>query len=488
LAYWLESVPARPRVRQQTLRLQSAFLGLIDTSRARLHLALFLCIFFAGVFGFVIHPPHQLKVSADGRVLNVLTRQRNLHTLLSYIGITEAPGDVLLRSGNEVSLQRAVPVIVEVDGRTLSWRTRSETVGSVLHELGIDVSAYDSVKLDGAEVGINDLVPVSGVPLAGSDGLGPDGAEEGFRLSIHRALPMTILEDGKLVPYRTARPSVEMALSDAGIRLGPGDEVDPPLTALVTSGMRVTVKHAKAVTLVVGNTSIVVYTQKAQLKDTLAEAGLRLGSDDRVEPGVEAAVTDGMTARLVRVGGRELSEREAVTKKTVFKPDESLSGNNYRVVTGRDGVRTRQYRVVIEDGQEKEKKLIRETLDPEPVATVIYYPAGTAAPTGLPEGNINVTGVNHVYATWYNPASSGKPLSDPAYNVTKTGMSVTRGIIAVDPHVIPLGTRMYVPGYGFGIAADTGGGIKGNMIDLGYADGVSPDWHTGWVDVYLLSP
>jgi 3D (Asp-Asp-Asp) domain-containing protein len=47
---------------------------------------------------------------------------------------------------------------------------------------------------------------------------------------------------------------------------------------------------------------------------------------------------------------------------------------------------------------------------------------------------------------------------------------------------------MYVPGYGFGIAADTGGGIKGNMIDLGYADGVSPDWHTGWVDVYLLSP
>jgi 3D (Asp-Asp-Asp) domain-containing protein len=45
-----------------------------------------------------------------------------------------------------------------------------------------------------------------------------------------------------------------------------------------------------------------------------------------------------------------------------------------------------------------------------------------------------------------------------------------------------------VPGYGFAIAADTGGGIIGHMIDLGYPDGVPVDWHTGWVDVFLLAP
>jgi 3D (Asp-Asp-Asp) domain-containing protein len=49
---------------------------------------------------------------------------------------------------------------------------------------------------------------------------------------------------------------------------------------------------------------------------------------------------------------------------------------------------------------------------------------------------------------------------------TATGMPVGPGVVAVDPAVIPLGTRMYVPGYGKGVAADVGGGVKGAIIDL----------------------
>jgi 3D (Asp-Asp-Asp) domain-containing protein len=49
---------------------------------------------------------------------------------------------------------------------------------------------------------------------------------------------------------------------------------------------------------------------------------------------------------------------------------------------------------------------------------------------------------------------------------TATGMPVGPGVVAVDPSVIPLGTRMNVPGYGNGVAADVGGGIKGDTIDL----------------------
>jgi 3D (Asp-Asp-Asp) domain-containing protein len=51
---------------------------------------------------------------------------------------------------------------------------------------------------------------------------------------------------------------------------------------------------------------------------------------------------------------------------------------------------------------------------------------------------------------------------------TATGMPVGRGVVAVDPSVIPLGSRLYVPGYGNGVAADVGGGIQGNIIDLWY--------------------
>ena len=60
--------------------------------------------------------------------------------------------------------------------------------------------------------------------------------------------------------------------------------------------------------------------------------------------------------------------------------------------------------------------------------------------------------------------------------------------MAVDPDVIPLGTHMYIPGYGFGVAADTGGAISGNMIDLGYPDCYSSNWISHWVEIQILAP
>jgi len=52
--------------------------------------------------------------------------------------------------------------------------------------------------------------------------------------------------------------------------------------------------------------------------------------------------------------------------------------------------------------------------------------------------------------------------------MTAIGRPAGHGIVAVDPRVIPLGTRMYIPGYGHALAGDTGGAIHGNRIDLGF--------------------
>jgi len=61
---------------------------------------------------------------------------------------------------------------------------------------------------------------------------------------------------------------------------------------------------------------------------------------------------------------------------------------------------------------------------------------------------------------------TGKLPCDPWYGITASGMHVRHGVVAVDRTLIPLGTRLYVEGYGFAIAADVGGAIRGYKIDL----------------------
>jgi 3D (Asp-Asp-Asp) domain-containing protein len=68
---------------------------------------------------------------------------------------------------------------------------------------------------------------------------------------------------------------------------------------------------------------------------------------------------------------------------------------------------------------------------------------------------------------------------------TATGMPVGHGVVAVDPSVIPLGTRMYVPGYGNGVAADVGGGIKGDTIDLWMTPSECTSWGRRTVTITL---
>jgi 3D (Asp-Asp-Asp) domain-containing protein len=92
----------------------------------------------------------------------------------------------------------------------------------------------------------------------------------------------------------------------------------------------------------------------------------------------------------------------------------------------------------------------------------------------------------NVYATWYNASHGGRAPGDPNYGRTATGVYATHGVVAVDPKVIPLGTRMYIPGYGYAVAADTGGGVRGNHIDLAFPEGVANPWATGNVTIQIL--
>lgn len=86
-----------------------------------------------------------------------------------------------------------------------------------------------------------------------------------------------------------------------------------------------------------------------------------------------------------------------------------------------------------------------------------------------------------VEATAYSPMESGMS----AY--TATGTLCQRGVIATDPNFIPLGTKVYIPGYGYAVAADTGGAIVGNIIDIAFDTvGECYEWGRQYLDIYII--
>lgn len=98
-----------------------------------------------------------------------------------------------------------------------------------------------------------------------------------------------------------------------------------------------------------------------------------------------------------------------------------------------------------------------------------------------------------VVATGYTAGyeSTGKKPNHPSYGITYSGVKVKRDLystIAADITIFPIGTILFIPGYGYGVVADTGGAIKGNRLDL-YFDTVQDvykQWGKKSLDVYMI--
>ena len=130
-----------------------------------------------------------------------------------------------------------------------------------------------------------------------------------------------------------------------------------------------------------------------------------------------------------------------------------------------------------------------EEVTREPVTQVVLQGTkqrAVAAVASAGEGVLSLSdGTQLSYRAVYSGTATG--YTHTGHN-TATGTVPAYGTIAVDPSVIPLGTRMYIPGYGYGVARDTGGAIKGTRIDLffdSYAQAIR--WGRRSVTIYILN-
>jgi uncharacterized protein YabE (DUF348 family) len=445
----------------------------------------------------------EVTLVLNGLVWHLRTHQTSVEAFLNEGGLEVHPEDIVspglaapIEPGDTITVQQARSVTIEADGRVISLRTHADSVAEILRETGIAVKPHDRIVVNGQETTLEAALPASAAS-GSSGGLQASGLR-GKRLSaeiaplhivLRRAVPIHVNDDGVPTTIYTACPTVGEALQAENITLYLGDRVEPSLGSPVSTGMRVYIQRSVPVAIAVDGRTIKSRTQQETVADVLAQEAVALVGNDRVEPKGDVPVADGMAIQVVRVKEAIAIEQDPIPFETAWQPEDSLELDQQRLnQEGVDGLTKRRITVVHENGQEVSRVMEDEWVDHEPTTKVIAYGTDIVVrELETPEGVLEYWRRVRMLATSYSAATCGKDPDHPHYGITFLGWEMKKGIVAVDPRVVNLRSQVYVPGYGQGVAGDTGGMIKGRHIDLGYDEDNLIPWYR-WVEVYLLTP
>lgn len=176
-----------------------------------------------------------------------------------------------------------------------------------------------------------------------------------------------------------------------------------------------------------------------------------------------------------------ITEEDEIDFQTEYKDDpEKEAGEETVIQEGEEGKKIKTIKVTYYDGKEFDRVSTKTEIE-KPSSKIISRGTKIVWKTlQTPDGEIRYWKKMRVYATHYDQYCLG------CNEWTAIGMRAGKGVIAVDPKVIKLRSQVYVPGYGKAVAGDTGGAIKGNIIDLGFDDAKTAGWSARYVDIYLL--
>ncbi len=460
--------------------------------------SLIICVLLWGIWRATSVP---ILVTVDGIEQAVSTHRHTVGELLLDLGISIQPNDHItpspqtsLHATLAIHVERARAVHVWADGRNWSVASWGETAESILTDAKIDFGAYDQIVYNGKALPLTTLLPlpapVAERPTYSRGYLWDNLQTQPLTLRLQRAVPLTVRDGGLPFTVSTTALTVGEALRHANITIYLGDLVQPAMSEQVTPGLRVLIQRSKPVTLNVDGRVFKTRTRAQSVGAALVEIGVGITGSDRVEPALSTPLKDDLTIAITRVREEIEITEQIVPFETVFQPDSTLAIDTQAVVNaGAEGVTRQRYRVRYENGTEISRLEEDQWVAQEPGQRIIAYgqriePATATMPDGT---QITYWRKIRMLASSYSAGTAGLAEDHPWYGHTFTGEVMRRGVVAVDPAVIPLRTQLYIPGYGNGEALDTGSAIRARRVDLGYDDDNLQLWNR-WVDVYLLWP
>ncbi len=208
-----------------------------------------------------------------------------------------------------------------------------------------------------------------------------------------------------------------------------------------------------------------LFSTAATVGDAVQNAGITLGPEDRIVPALPTPLTNGLKIVIRHVRVETQHETQPIPFKTVFKMSRAVAPG--RIEAGKHGVPgvlTKTYAARFVNDALKSRVLIASRVTTPPVNQETLAGIRVREARALPSrsGSYQRMQCFHMIATGYSPyegSGAGR---------TANGMRAGYGVVAVDPRLIPLGSKLYIEGYGYALAGDTGGAIKGHRIDLGH--------------------
>lgn len=274
---------------------------------------------------------------------------------------------------------------------------------------------------------------------------------------------VSLIQDGRKVRIETGAKTIEDLVKEQNILIEQGQVTFPNDSKPIEENMEIEIKEGYEVEVVDNGEKSTYSVSSRKVADIVEELHIVLGPQDSIEPPMDTVLEEGYGLVINRSQDKVVEEDIKLPFETIEEENPQMYVGERKVIqSGQEGIKREKVLVHMVNGERRSSYVISSAFVQESIPEIVQV--GTKPKENMIKGK-KYTKKIVMKGSAYDPSAGSR---------TAMGTRARVGAVAVDPKVIPLGTKLYIesadgfPTYGFAVAEDTGGAIKGNRIDLFY--------------------